>query len=134
MGEGFSAETLFPIYGPLIFEVYNGHPVVRIAGDEDLRMVSNERSWDIVLSMRLRRGKENILLGIGAEGSHSYYKKGPQEANPGRGRTVGFDVGIDSTGARAQMGARMSTVFFVEIFSAMSVALRSLSCQSCRSC
>ena len=61
-------------------------------------------------------------------------QKGPQEANPGRGRTVGFDVGFDSTGALAQNGRKNEHSLFVEIFSAMSVALRSLSCQSSRSC
>ncbi len=94
--DGYSAETLFSIDGPLIFEVINGHSHVRNQGDDDKGMVSTDRFWDIVLANRLQRGAEHILYGIGTSDSHEYFKMGPKEANPGRCWVMVYAESLDA--------------------------------------
>lgn len=86
--EGYRVEDTLPIDGPLTFEIFNGHPYVLNFGDAERHMVSNDRFWDIMLAIRLKRDPKNILYGIGVSDSHEYFKIGPKEANPGRGWTM----------------------------------------------
>lgn len=83
--DGYSAETVVPIEGPLVFEIYNGHPGVRNWGDKNLHMVSTDRFWDIVLTLRLERDRRNVLYGVAVGDSHEYFEFRTGNANPGRG-------------------------------------------------
>ena len=75
-----TAEKMLEVDDLRYFELYNGHPAVNNKGD-DFR-ASTERIWDIVLSMRLSSGNENILYGLATDDTHSYHDRG---ATPGRG-------------------------------------------------
>lgn len=77
-----TAEELLELSDLRFFEVYNGHPLVRIAGDS--LHASNERIWDIVLTSRTARGGA-LLYGVATDDSHDYHRFGPSERNTGRG-------------------------------------------------
>lgn len=67
------------------FEVYNGHPGVRQWGDIDRGIPSNDRHWDVILSLRMRDEPEFILYGLATDDSHRYFEWGVGHVNPGRG-------------------------------------------------
>jgi hypothetical protein len=82
---GFPVETVLDIDGPLTFEIFNGHPYVGNFGNAKQYKISNDRFWDIALSIRLERDSRNMLYGVGVSDSHEYFKDGPTKSNPGRG-------------------------------------------------
>ena len=75
-----TAEKMLEVENLRYFEVYNGHPAVNNEGD-DFR-ASTERIWDIVLSMRLASGSNQLLCGLATDDTHNYHAGG---ATPGRG-------------------------------------------------
>lgn len=81
-GWAIRADELAQIDGERFFEVYNGHPLVNIAGDS-LRD-GTEKMWDVVNTIRLRDGRP-LMFGIATDDSHNYQEFGPHRANSGRG-------------------------------------------------
>ncbi|HJU68791.1 MAG TPA: hypothetical protein VJ650_11150 [Gemmatimonadaceae bacterium] len=77
-----TAEDLAALSDLRFFEVYNGHPLVRILGDS-LRP-GTERIWDIVLTRRLTSGGR-MLYGVATDDAHDYHDFAPRHRNPGRG-------------------------------------------------
>lgn len=67
------------------FEVFNGHPSVNQAGDEDHPSV--ERLWDIANTIRLAALQAPPLFGIATDDSHHYHGR-RDGARPGRGWTM----------------------------------------------
>ncbi len=81
-----TAEDIIEIEGERFFEIYNGHGGVRNNGDPALRIPSTDRLWDIILSMRLKKGgTARPLYGMGTDDTHAYFKQGLGLANAGRG-------------------------------------------------
>ena len=82
-GWGVTAEELMRVKGERFFEVYNGHPIVRDAGDK--LHASTERMWDIMLTWRLAELKLGILYGLATDDAHNYHGMAPNRSNAGRG-------------------------------------------------
>ena len=77
-----TAEDLVALPDLRFFEVYNGHPLVRILGDS--LHPGTERLWDIVLTRRLTSGGA-MLYGVATDDAHDYHEFAPRHRNPGRG-------------------------------------------------
>lgn len=77
-----TAEELMQVENGRFFEIYNGHPSVHNEGDE--QHASIERVWDIILSERLRNGK-NAVLGLASDDSHHYHNEPNKMSRTGRG-------------------------------------------------
>jgi hypothetical protein len=82
---GVPAEDLIAVQHARFFEVYNGHGGVKNWGDEKLYRVSTDRWWDIVLSVRLRADRNNVLYGMATDDAHNYFVRGAGHSIPGRG-------------------------------------------------
>lgn len=82
-GWALRAEDLMAVKGARFFEVYNGHPAVRNAGDAV--HPSTERLWDIALTFRLATLRLGPLFGLASDDAHQYTRFSPTNANPGRG-------------------------------------------------
>ena len=84
---GIRWDELAAITQDRFFEVYNGHPSVRNAGDEE--HPGTEEIWDRALVKRMTelglRGAEGLLYGVATDDSHQYHEWGPDKVNPGRG-------------------------------------------------
>jgi hypothetical protein len=79
-----TAEDLMSVRGEKFFEVYNGHPTVYNAGNE--QQASTERIWEIVLTKRLAELNLPLMYGLGTDDGHEYHDTPPsRHANPGRG-------------------------------------------------
>jgi hypothetical protein len=92
--------------GPAFFEVYNGHFLVRNAGDS--LHPSTDRMWDLALAGRLRRG-DGILYGVGTDDTHDYHMTGSGGAQPGRGWVV---VQADSLSTETLIRAMLAGRFY----------------------
>ena len=88
-GVPVTAEELASVRGERIFEVYNGHPVARNWGDPKEHVVSTDRLWDIVLTLRLAQDADTDrpLYAIASDDAHDWYyeRNGPRVSAPGRG-------------------------------------------------
>lgn len=82
-GWAITAEELMRLDGERFFEVYNGHPDVRNAGDES--HASTERMWDIVLTWRIAILGLPPMFGLAVDDSHHYHEFAVPKSNPGRG-------------------------------------------------
>ncbi|MFM8272659.1 MAG: hypothetical protein ACKODX_10035, partial [Gemmata sp.] len=82
-GWGVRAEEMLLADELKFFEVFNGHPGVRNAGDAD--HASTERVWDITLALRLGKHKLPVVYGLATDDSHGYHEYGLGKVNPGRG-------------------------------------------------
>jgi len=82
-GWGVRAEELLLADELRFFEVYNGHPGVRNAGDA--AHASTERVWDIALALRLGRHRLPLVYGLATDDAHGYHDYGVGRVNPGRG-------------------------------------------------
>jgi hypothetical protein len=82
-GWGVNAEDLKQVDELSFFEVYNGHPGVRNAGDKE--HPSTEAVWDEVLTHRLSRKGGRPLYGLATDDAHNYHKMAVGQSNPGRG-------------------------------------------------
>ncbi|MCE9532669.1 MAG: hypothetical protein K8T89_16345 [Planctomycetes bacterium] len=80
---GVRAEDMIQQDNLHFFEVYNGHPGVRNAGDETHASV--ERVWDILLAQRLGKYKMEAVYGVATDDAHGYHTFGVGKVNPGRG-------------------------------------------------
>jgi len=78
-----TAEDLMRVRGENFFEVYNGHPSVRNAGDET--HASTERIWDIILTERLARIGLPMMYALATDDGHSYHRIPSRDSEPGRG-------------------------------------------------
>jgi hypothetical protein len=79
----FTAEDIFTSIGDQFFELYNaGGTSINNVGDEN--HVSTEKMWDIILAMRLGVLNQPVMYGVGTDDAHTYHKKGPKVASPGR--------------------------------------------------
>ena len=83
--DGVSTEQMLQARRLKHFEIYNGHPGVRQWGDIDRGMPSNDRHWDVILSLRMRDEPDFILYGLATDDSHRYFEWGLGRVNPGRG-------------------------------------------------
>jgi len=82
-GWAITAEDLMRVRGDRLFEVYNGHPEVRNAGDP--WHASTERMWDILLTFRLTDLKLPPLFALAVDDAHKYHAQSSTNSNPGRG-------------------------------------------------
>ncbi len=82
-GWGVNAADLKSVDELSFFEVYNGHPGVRNAGDKD--HLSTEAIWDAVLTHRLSRKEGKPLYGLATDDAHHYHNMAFGQSNPGRG-------------------------------------------------
>lgn len=72
-----SAEDVLPVTNLYLFELYNGHPLVKNEGDES--HPSTEELWDTLLSSGM------IIYGVSSDDAHTFAKIDSQYSNPGRG-------------------------------------------------
>lgn len=82
-GYGITAEDLMPVRGENFFEVYNGHPGVNNAGDE--QRASTERIWDIILTKRIAELGLPLMYGLANDDGHNYHNIPSRASEPGRG-------------------------------------------------
>lgn len=82
-GYAIPAEDLMRIRGEKFFEVYNGHPAVANAGDE--QHAGTERIWDIILAQRLAVLDLPVMYGLAVDDGHNYHEHNHHQSNPGRG-------------------------------------------------
>ena len=82
-GYAITAEELMLLRGERFFEVYNGHPSVENAGDQN--HAGTERMWDIVLTRRLAELNLPIMFGLAVDDGHNYHQMHTHQSNPGRG-------------------------------------------------
>jgi hypothetical protein len=76
-----TADDIKRIRNDKLFEIYNGHPLVNLAGGGG--MPSLEEMWDMILSS----GK--LLYGLATDDAHHFKRPGdPSAAGPGRGWVV----------------------------------------------
>ena len=81
-GWAITAADIAAVEGERFFEVYNGHPAVNNRGDST--RVGTEVMWDVILTDRLRHGRETIY-GLAVDDSHHYHGWASNLSNPGRG-------------------------------------------------
>lgn len=82
-GYAIPAEDLMRLRGEKFFEVYNGHPAVANAGDE--QHAGTERMWDIILAQRLALLDLPVMYGLAVDDGHNYHEHNHHQSNPGRG-------------------------------------------------
>src|SRR5262249_14851648 len=82
-GWGVSAEDMAAVDELRFFEVYNGHPGVRNAGDDKHR--SCEQIWDFVLVRRLGKLGLPPVYGLATDAAHHDHQMAVGKSNPGRG-------------------------------------------------
>ncbi len=80
-GWAVTAEDLAFVRRATHFEIYNGHPGVNHAGND--QRASAERMWDVANTLRLDKLKYPPLLGLATDDSHYYH--GRAGSHPGRG-------------------------------------------------
>jgi hypothetical protein len=82
LGWAVGAGELEAVANERFFEIYNGHPAARNAGDS--AHPGTEETWDRVLTARVRSGRAPLLYGLAADDAHDFTGRGDQ-ARPGRG-------------------------------------------------
>ena len=88
--DAITAEEIVAIGGERFFEVYNGHGSVRNWGDAANHIVSTDRLWDIVLSLRLGRDGDTRrpMYALASDDAHNWFYRGVGSSIPGRGWIV----------------------------------------------
>lgn len=81
-GLAITAEDMAEVVNERFFEVFNGHPGVKLSGDATHPAV--ERLWDIANTIRIAQLQAPPLYGVGTDDSHDYHD-GEGSARPGRG-------------------------------------------------
>ncbi len=94
-GWAMTVEDVASIRGENFFEVYNGHPSVRNAGDS--AHPSMEQMWDLALVHRLRQTDLGVLYGVATDDAHNYHEHRVGRANPGRGWVVVRATALEAT-------------------------------------
>lgn len=82
-GWAVTAEELMQVRNERFFEVYNGHPRVFNAGDED--HLDMDAMWDAVLTRRLTDLDLGVMYGVAVDDAHNHHVVGQSKSNPGRG-------------------------------------------------
>jgi hypothetical protein len=82
-GWGVSAFDLSRVRGENFFEVYNGHPGVHNAGDE--QRASTDKIWDVVNALRLTEFELPLMYGLATDDGHNYHNIPSRASEPGRG-------------------------------------------------
>lgn len=82
---GLSAEDLLRIPSLRYFEVFNAQRGVKSWGIPDTGHPPHERTWDVVLALRMRQDPGFALYGVATDDCHVYDQWGPEHNNPGRG-------------------------------------------------
>ncbi|NQV14207.1 CehA/McbA family metallohydrolase [bacterium] len=72
-----SADDILPVKRLYLFELFNGHPYVNNAGDDE--HPSTETLWDDLLT------KGMIIYGVSSDDAHHFSEIDTQYSNPGRG-------------------------------------------------
>jgi len=98
-----TAEDLMQVQGEQFFEVYNGHPSVRNAGDAHHAPL--ERVWDILLAFRLTELKRGPIYGLAVDDAHHYQRFTISNSNPGRGWVVARAPRLEAAAIVAAMEA-----------------------------
>lgn len=82
-----TAEEIVSVGGERFFEIYNGHGGVRNWGDPEKNIVSTDRMWDIILSLRLGHDGDTPkpMYAVATDDAHSWFYEGPGQSIPGRG-------------------------------------------------
>ena len=83
--DGITTEEMLQAKRLKFFEIYNGHPGVREWGSPERGMPSNDRHWDVLLSLRMSTEPDFILYAFATDDSHEYFEWGSNKVNPGRG-------------------------------------------------
>jgi hypothetical protein len=99
-GWGLTWEDVAALRDDRFFEVYNGHPSVRNAGDAE--HPGTERLWDLALTRRLLELDLGLLYAVATDDAHHYHETGAGRANAGRGWIV---VRADALSPEALLGA-----------------------------
>lgn len=106
-GGRVTAEDLIAIGGERFFEVYNGHPLVRNWGVPGEHVVSTDRLWDIVLSVRLATDPDTHrpMYALASDDAHDWYDKenSPRVSAPGRGWVVVLSKALETEAIIAAM-------------------------------
>jgi hypothetical protein len=102
-GWAITAEDLMRVRGDRFFEIYNGHPEVRNAGDT--YHASTERVWDILLSFRLAGSGLGPVYALAVDDSHHYHAMARTNSNPGRGWVMVRAAELNAEGIIAAMQA-----------------------------
>lgn len=82
-GWGVSAGDMAAVDELRFFEVYNGHPGVRNAGDD--KHPSCDQIWDTVQVRRLGKLGLPPVYGLATDDAHNYHQMAVGKSNPGRG-------------------------------------------------
>jgi hypothetical protein len=106
-GWGLTWEDVAALRDDRFFEVYNGHPSVRNAGDAE--HPGTERMWDLALTRRLLELDLGLLYAVATDDAHNYHETGPDRANAGRGWIV---VRADTLSPEALLGALRAGDFY----------------------
>jgi hypothetical protein len=106
-GWGLTWEDVAALRDDRFFEVYNGHPSVRNAGDAE--HPGTERLWDLALTRRLTELDLGLLYAVATDDAHNYHATAPDKANAGRGWIV---VRADALTPEALLGALRSGDFY----------------------
>ncbi len=77
-----TADDMIQLHGERFFEVFNGHPWVRNAGDS-LHM-STEEMWDLV-NIAYANRNQPLMFGVATDDAHEYHEFGKMMSNAGRG-------------------------------------------------
>ena len=81
--KGVSAEEIASVPQVRFFEIFNGAGAgIRHWGNKKEGKPTMAKKWDVVLTQRLSKNKEDILYGVGTDDTHKYFTPG---SNPGRG-------------------------------------------------
>ena len=82
-GWALSWRDIARLEGESFFEVYNGHPSTREAGDAEHE--GTDEMWDLALAERLGRTGLGPLFGLATDDAHHYHADGGDLANMERG-------------------------------------------------
>ena len=80
---GITAEEIAAVPEARYFEIFNCHGGVRDWGEPIEGKADMDLKWDIVLTHRLSKNKNDILYGVATDDTHNYFDKG--NARAGRG-------------------------------------------------
>jgi hypothetical protein len=89
---GISAEEIAAVTEARYFEIYNGHGGVKNWGDEKEGKAHMDTKWDIILTHRLSKNKNDVMYGVATDDTHNYFGKG--SARPGRGWSMVLAVDL----------------------------------------
>ncbi len=121
-----TAEEIVSLGGERFFEVYNGHGDVKNWGDTERHIVSTDRLWDIILSLRFKDADtDKPMYAVATDDAHDWFTRGAGGSIPGRGwiMVLANDLTPDSLITAVKQGNSYSTsgVLLDEIHAANEV-------------